>query len=779
MSAMQKKIKTIVTPQSKTSKGVKPTPPRPKSWGIFVFLALLLGVSCLAGISLDNDIKVFVAGEVASQDVVANQNLKLEDLAGTKRKRELVADTQPPVFDYNPEAFHRLSEKVGTLLKQIQNVNDDNIEAVRWNISEELNTEVPRSTIMIWRQMGFQNIINDRVLPWMQKVLEPGILSNNSMIRNYKNGIVIRDFETAMESLHYDLSSLRDQEELEDELNDMMKHDLGLPLRTRNAALTLILPFVRPNLTFNQETTQIRKREAISAVEPLFYNIKKGEIIVRQGERVTQEEQQKLQTLYSNRIESFNYLTVPWIFVVGLLLVLLLHYSMEVRPYKDGLTSLRNRDWVFLGVMLVIVALLAKLFDFARMPVATVPVYMQVMFFAHAMPIAGAVGVTALFFPVSLCFFVGLMYSFVASSMVSGGLNLFFFYFIGASLYTFKIKESENRSQALQSAFPLAGALLLMWLSQNLIDFEGFQAAGLGALFVVGNALLSIIVVMGLAPIVEMTFGYSSRFRYMELMSLEQPLLQELMVSAPGTYHHSLVVSNMVEAGARAIGANPLLAKVAALYHDIGKLKNPQYFIENQFGKENKHNKLTPSMSALILISHVKKGVELAHEHKLGEEIIDLIRQHHGTTLIAFFYHKAKEQAEAKGADPVREEEFRYPGPKPQTKEAGLILLADAIEASSRTLVEPTPSRIKGHIQSIIRKIYNEGQLDDSELTLKDLTLIGDTFHRILTGIFHQRIEYPKEAGKEGTREQPSSREKRESTQAVTMITPDVAKGTG
>ena len=157
------------------------------------------------------------------------------------------------------------------------------------------------------------------------------------------------------------------------------------------------------------------------------------------------------------------------------------------------------------------------------------------------------------------------------------------------------------------------------------------------------------------------------------------------------------------------------------------------------------------TMSALILIAHVKKGVELAKEHRLGQAICDLIHQHHGTTLIAYFHHKAKEQAEAKGEDPVREEDYRYPGPKPQTKEAGLILLADAIEASSRTLVDPTPSRIKGHIQNIVRKIYTEGELDESQLTLKDLTLLSDTFHRILTGIFHQRIEYPS-ADSKGTK---------------------------
>jgi len=243
----------------------------------------------------------------------------------------------------------------------------------------------------------------------------------------------------------------------------------------------------------------------------------------------------------------------------------------------------------------------------------------------------------------------------------------------------------------------------------------------------------------------------------MDMMNLEQPLLQRLMIEAPGTYHHSLVVSNLVEAGARRIGADSLLAKVAALYHDIGKLKNPEYFIENQYGSKNKHDKLAPSMSALILISHVKKGVEMAREHNLGEEIIDLIQQHHGTSLISWFYNKAVEKAGTKENKKIREEAFRYPGPKPQTKEAGLILLADVVEASSRTLVEPTPSRLKGHIRNTIRKIYTEGELDESELTLRELHILGDVFLKILTGIFHQRIDYPGEKKKSESKEKDAN----------------------
>ncbi|HUU41889.1 MAG TPA: HDIG domain-containing protein, partial [Desulfatiglandales bacterium] len=210
------------------------------------------------------------------------------------------------------------------------------------------------------------------------------------------------------------------------------------------------------------------------------------------------------------------------------------------------------------------------------------------------------------------------------------------------------------------------------------------------------------------------------------------------------------IVSNMVEATAENIHANPLLAKVSAYYHDIGKIKKPLYFVENQMKGENRHEKLAPSMSSLILISHVKDGAELAKQHKLGKEIIDIIRQHQGTGLISYFYQKAKEQNKKRVGKslPVKEEDFRYPGPKPQTKEAGLVLVADAAEAASRTLIDPTPARIQGMVQKIINNVFSDGQLDECELTLKDLNQIAKSFTKTLSGIFHSRIEYPEQITK-------------------------------
>ncbi len=229
---------------------------------------------------------------------------------------------------------------------------------------------------------------------------------------------------------------------------------------------------------------------------------------------------------------------------------------------------------------------------------------------------------------------------------------------------------------------------------------------------------------------------------------MNNPLLRELMVQAPGTYHHSVIVGNLAEAAAEAIHANPLIARVGAYYHDIGKIRKPLYFIENAGCQENRHDKLSPSMSALILVAHVKDGVEMARAARLGEPIEEIIRQHHGTSLIKFFFEKAKKKEE-EGEYQVDERDYRYPGPRPQSREAALIMLADAVEAASRTLVDPTPARIKGMVQKLISNIFIDGQLDNCELTLKDLHLIARSFNLILAGMFHQRIDYPEPVFKE------------------------------
>jgi putative nucleotidyltransferase with HDIG domain len=295
----------------------------------------------------------------------------------------------------------------------------------------------------------------------------------------------------------------------------------------------------------------------------------------------------------------------------------------------------------------------------------------------------------------------------------------------------------------------IKGGLLVGLTNLLLIYFQGMMTARIfeadvlfGLLMGLAGGAVAGMIVGGLAPVVESLFGYTTDIKLLELANLDQPILKEMLMQAPGTYHHSMIVGNLVEAGAKAINVNPLLARVSAYYHDIGKIKKPQYFIENQMTGNNRHDKLTPSMSSLILVSHVKDGIELAKGNKLGNKIIDIIRQHHGTRLINYFYQKAREQ-ENPGMQEVNERDFRYLGPKPQTKEAGLVMLADAVEAASRTLDDPTPARIKGLVQKIINDIFIDGQLDECELTLKDLNEIAKSFNIILNAIHHHRIEYP------------------------------------
>jgi len=268
------------------------------------------------------------------------------------------------------------------------------------------------------------------------------------------------------------------------------------------------------------------------------------------------------------------------------------------------------------------------------------------------------------------------------------------------------------------------------------------------------SGIFVVTLVSALLPIFEYMFKITTDISLLELMDLNQPLMRELLVEAPGTYHHSIIVGNLAEAAAEAVGVNPLLARVSAYYHDIGKIKMPDYFIENQIASVSKHDKLAPRMSSLILLSHVKEGVDLAKKHNLPPVIIDIIQQHHGTSVQTFFFQKAKEQQD--NVTPLTEEDFRYPGPKPQSRVAALVLMADAVEAASRVLTDTSPARVSMLVDRIINHCFIDGQLDNCELTFKDIREIRSTFVYLLTSMYHKRINYPGfEMGNEGIDNKP------------------------
>ena len=690
--------------------------------GLAVLIATLFVLSFLAGLQPPMQFRVFMAGEVADSDVVAHRSLTVEDTEASKLKRNQVAMLQPTVFDLSVTEIAALRQKIFGILKLIngQEASPEAQDALRASLAEKLATPVSTDLLAQWMSPAVQEYILSTGLPWFEDRLREGVVGDVRLALPSKNGIIVRDVDTKAETLRPNVSDIRDVPAVLAAFTQKLRSAEKLTPQGRRAVLVLFSPLIMPTLTLNREATQSLGNAVAQTVEPVYYHIQKGEVVVYQGERVTREKQLKLQSLYQKQEGLIHSRTVAGTFVFSLILTLGLFMAPSGKPG----TPLRKKDFLFISLLVFTFGIAAK---GTYMLVGKVVQPQDIALVIHFFPVAGAAGLCALIFAARRYCVVGLLISLFACVMLKADLPLFLFFFLSAMLNTWLVIRAQSRQDVVIGIIPLA-------LGQIVIALGSGWLFGIVSL----NAFISIAILFAISPIIEMAFRYTTRFRLMELMNLEQPLLQDLMVAIPGTYHHSLVVSNMVEAGAKAVGANSLLCKVAALYHDIGKLAYPDYYIENQFNGPNRHDKLAPAMSALILLSHVKKGSELAAQHHLGDEIGDIIRQHHGTGLIKFFYAKAKEL----GENP-RIEDYCYPGPRPQTREAAIVMLADAVEASSRTLTDPTPARIKTHIDTIMKGIFSEGQLDESELTFKDLHKLSESFARILTGLFHQRIAYP------------------------------------
>ncbi len=360
--------------------------------------------------------------------------------------------------------------------------------------------------------------------------------------------------------------------------------------------------------------------------------------------------------------------------------------------------------------------------------------------FIFGIPIAaGAMLVTLIF-----DFHLAISFAFVMSLLSGvwlGNPYISVYAFVGSLTAAFAVLRCRRRSTLILAGLYVCVAnvmtVCMILLLQNLLLSP---VAPFSFLYALLAGVSVIAIVSSLLPIIEYVFGLRTDISLVELLDHDQPLLRQLMINAPGTYHHSILVGNLAEAAAEAIGVNPLMARVTAYYHDIGKVKMPDYFVENQAGTVSKHEKLTPHMSSIILISHVKEGIELARQNKLPKPVVDIIQQHHGTSLMTYFYQKALEQADG---PPPNHEDYRYPGPRPQSRIAALVMMADAVEAATRSLSEPTPARIEAMVEKIINNIFLDGQIDECELTLRDLSVIKDSFTHVLLSIFHKRIQYP------------------------------------
>ncbi len=466
------------------------------------------------------------------------------------------------------------------------------------------------------------------------------------------------------------------------------------------------------------------------------WKINKGEVIVEAGRRVSDKAARILEEIA--RREGIRNRKYAYFGLTLLILLILYVFYLDIKRYRPQLVSDTRK--IFLLAFLLLITVIVSQFSKYVLSLVADKIPLDTITIGFALPVSAGAMLVCLLFD----FHLALAFSFVVSILLGflfqGNPFMPIYYFLGSIVAALSVIQCKKRSAVLRAG-ALTGLVNVITIAGiDLYKGELLSGATYDASAGFFGGLAVSMIVSASLPFFEALFDIATDIKLLELLDPNQPLLKELVYRSPGTYHHSIVIGNLAEAAAEAIGENPLLARVGAYYHDVGKIRKPEYFIENQRVSENKHDRLTPSMSSLIIAAHVKDGVEMAREHKLPSSVVDIIHQHHGTSLITYFYQKAKELQPLIN---IAEGDYRYPGPRPRTKVAAIVMLSDAVEASSRTLDDPTPQRIQALTNSVITRIFLDDQLIKCDLTLKDLRDISRSFNLILTGIFHQRIDYP------------------------------------
>jgi putative nucleotidyltransferase with HDIG domain len=489
-----------------------------------------------------------------------------------------------------------------------------------------------------------------------------------------------------------------------------------------------------PTLSYNEHATSVARKTARDSVRDVYDSYERGNLLVEQDTPITEDHLELLRM--EHRQANVNQASAARIrraaavlVLVGALFALIGYYIHRHEPRLGG----------SLAQIVLLCTLVVATMGIARL-LALQP------WDAELIPIALAAMILAIAYNPHFALMVSFAFCLLMSLSLGSGIAHFIVLMGGTAAGVLLLNDVRSRTKPIQVGLVAAAGYFVLtwatglWLNQPLplVTSDSLWRAGWG--------LMAGFFLGGLLPLVESTFGIVTGISLLELGDISHPLLQELVRRAPGTHNHSVTVATIAESAAERIGANSLLLRVGAYFHDIGKMLKPHYFIENQMGAPNRHANLAPAMSTLIIIGHVKDGVDLARQHNLPEPIVDLIEQHHGTTLVEYFYREAKNRSEASADGTcVHESAFRYPGPRPQTREAGILMLADAVESASRTLSDPTPGRIEGLVSSLVEKRLYDGQFDECGLTLREITEIRESLIKSLIGIYHGRVKYPEQ----------------------------------
>ncbi len=732
-----------------------------KAWASIFLFCLLLSFVIFWDVDVQHEVSL---GDVASSDIKSPISFTMTDETATEEKRRDAGEGIPPIFDYDPNTYEQLYDRLGKGFRTMRR----EIKALRWTSAQreqeikdfiqfkpvferEVGIEMPDRMFEWLTENRFsathENILRRLLERWSANRIMDG---HSTMFKGPATPLLVRvvgQGRSGGEEFTLRRDDVRDSKRLSDFTGDNLPALDRLPGRERRLAVEVARLLLVPDLIYNKQETLNRRQKARDAVLPVQISIAKNQVIVSAGSVIQPLQMalvSELNSLRSSKRTDFISLVVAFLFMI--LVTVFFSYLRRTAAYRLNVSL---KDIYAMGSVVLLVVIMVKVYMFLTdaafskstiipansllyaAPVATGPMLVGLMISAGEI-----VWLFTMFLAITLALTVDPSYTFIYLLVVA----------IGGIAAARGVHSCTKRNDiywagvrtGLVNASVVAAVTFLqppgekpLWvnLAWNLpLGFAG--------------GMFSSFVTMSLIPLFETIFNYTTDVKLLELSSLNHPLMKDMIVKAPGTYHHSLVVGSMCEAAAEEIGANPLLAKVMAYYHDIGKMEHPQYFIENQRQGNNPHDHISPHMSKTVLIAHVKDGAEMGYKHKLGPAIVDGILQHHGTTLISFFFNKAIEEQDA-NMHSVQEADFRYPGPKPQFKEAALLMLADSIEAAARSLDEPTPGRLTSLVRNIIQSKFLDGQLEECDLTLADLSIIEECYRRVILGIYHQRIDYP------------------------------------
>jgi cyclic-di-AMP phosphodiesterase PgpH len=699
----------------------------------------------------------------------ANRDYDVLDPETTAAKREEAARSVWPVYDFDGGAGETLQRRIGdafaggrdALLQfKLQNPvraqrlasakpdketqefllaqRDEFWKAVQAVVDDEEYLEIARG--------GFDPAV-ERAAQRLAGLAQAGFIVQESglLAADRERGIVVRTVagppkpETAVR----DIERIRDLARARQDVEKVAAEQLGeLPPRSARAAATLVRRALRPNLAYDDAETRRRELEKRAQVKDVLLQIKKGEKIIGDGEQITKTHLLIFHALLAaGRAGGTEQVRWGGGLFAALVCASIFEFGRRnVRRFRG-----RSRDVLLLAGLLVAQLLLVRgllagadmlhevvrevlpprFADFAQQALpAAVPFALGSLLVRFLLSSEAALIWTAAFAP--LC---GLL--------AGGSLQVAVAALVGGAVAADRIGHAGSKSAVFRAGLftGLATAIVICAFALfqgRLFSFETLASATGGVL---GGALLIPLLALLFSPVLEAAFGYVTDIELLKLASFNHPVLKDLIVQAPGTYHHAILIGQLVEAAAREIGANPLLSRVGAYYHDIGKGKNPLYFGENQKG-ENRHDELAPRESAYLILRHVSDGMAIAKAAKLPRKVVDFVQQHHGTRLIGHFFHRAKDESERRGTPPPVEADFRYLGPKPQTREAALVMIADMVVALSRSLTSAAPTNLRQLVDGGIQAVVTEGQLDECELTLRDLKLISESFVQSLTRLY-------------------------------------------